>query len=383
MLCTLMHADHAVCTLHIDEWTGKVQEIISVTSSHLPFSAYTIFQKYEGTSLLKGKLSYILNTWLGLRSISKHREDYISFRNYNHVNSQEMLSIKHLASNLSDAYWIKPADSNLIWDDINFYENPFTSYFDDPTPNPSPDMTTNGNLLKYWGLKGKKRVLYKYGTDINVAESFNEKIASKLLDILKLPHVQYDLSYRKIRPYDDPLPFSVCPCFTSKDIEYVPAWEILTVRKKSNHENLYQHFLRCMDDIGLTSEKGFIENMIRFDFLINNVDRHMGNFGFLRNVETLEWIGMAPLFDHGNSLWFDEEDINIRLLNQEAKPFRSDQNKQIKLVTPSESFLKDLSETLLSDTIKNELHEIPNFSEDRINRIAELACARYRMLSVM
>lgn len=33
-----------------------------------------------------------------------------------------------------------------------------------------------------------------------------------------------------------------------------------------------------------------------FDYLMANADRHFGNFGAVRNVNTLEWIGLAPVF---------------------------------------------------------------------------------------
>lgn len=32
-----------------------------------------------------------------------------------------------------------------------------------------------------------------------------------------------------------------------------------------------------------------------------NKDRHFNNFGVLRNTETLEWLGMAPIYDSGSS----------------------------------------------------------------------------------
>ncbi len=34
--------------------------------------------------------------------------------------------------------------------------------------------------------------------------------------------------------------------------------------------------------------------MIVLDYLIANEDRHLNNFGVIRNAETLEWLGFAP-----------------------------------------------------------------------------------------
>ena len=33
--------------------------------------------------------------------------------------------------------------------------------------------------------------------------------------------------------------------------------------------------------------------MLAADFILANTDRHLGNFGFLRDSETLEWKGTA------------------------------------------------------------------------------------------
>ena len=44
-------------------------------------------------------------------------------------------------------------------------------------------------------------------------------------------------------------------------------------------------------------------DMLLFDAVICNTDRHLGNFGFLIDNATNEIVAPAPLFDHGNSLF--------------------------------------------------------------------------------
>jgi hypothetical protein len=41
--------------------------------------------------------------------------------------------------------------------------------------------------------------------------------------------------------------------------------------------------------------------MIAADHILGNDDRHLGNFGFIRDVETAGITGFAPLFDSGSS----------------------------------------------------------------------------------
>ena len=38
---------------------------------------------------------------------------------------------------------------------------------------------------------------------------------------------------------------------------------------------------------------------------MSNKDRHLNNFGLLRDSNTLEYIGFAPIFDSGNSMLYD------------------------------------------------------------------------------
>ena len=45
-----------------------------------------------------------------------------------------------------------------------------------------------------------------------------------------------------------------------------------------------------------------LNDMIVFDAVILNTDRHYGNFGFLEDSRTNQIVAPAPLFDHGNSL---------------------------------------------------------------------------------
>ena len=45
-----------------------------------------------------------------------------------------------------------------------------------------------------------------------------------------------------------------------------------------------------------------LEDMLVFDAIICNTDRHYGNFGVLVDNKTNAIAAPAPLFDHGNSL---------------------------------------------------------------------------------
>ena len=46
-----------------------------------------------------------------------------------------------------------------------------------------------------------------------------------------------------------------------------------------------------------------LNEMLVFDAVICNTDRHLGNFGFLVDSHSNKIVAPAPLFDHGNSLF--------------------------------------------------------------------------------
>jgi hypothetical protein len=97
----------------------------------------------------------------------------------------------------------------------------------------------------------------------------------------------------------------------------------------------------------------------------------MGNYGIIRNSETLKWLHVAPLFDHGTSLWSDTQ--NIENINNNRKSscrsFEGTNEKNITLIKHHEWFnqndIKDLSELAVSIFQKN-----TNMEKERIAKIA-------------
>ena len=112
------------------------------------------------------------------------------------------------------------------------------------------------------------------------------------------------------------------------------------------------------------------------DFLISNEDRHYNNFGFLRNAETLEWLGTAPVFDNGTSLWYNTPHIGS---NVESKPFRSTHAGQIKLVNDFTWFDADKLDGI-GEEIKDIFETSDRVDETRRSQIALEVTDRCRRL---
>ena len=119
-------------------------------------------------------------------------------------------------------------------------------------------------------------------------EPYSEYYAAQIAQLLGINAIPYGLSKWKNTLC------STCALFTSKDLSYVPIGRIVRSGGiKAVHEYYQQlgdKFIKELDD------------MIVFDAVILNTDRHYGNFGFLVDNKTNQIIALAPLFDHGNSL---------------------------------------------------------------------------------
>jgi hypothetical protein len=76
-----------------------------------------------------------------------------------------------------------------------------------------------------------------------------------------------------------------------------------------------------------------MSKLLACDALIANDDRHWRNFGFIRNVDTLE-LKPAPIFDSGNSLWFNKTiaELQAGKLDYVAKPFGPELARQLSRV---------------------------------------------------
>lgn len=341
----LMCQDIPVAGFAVNDTTGQIVSDLHIDNrEYLPLSVL-----YSDTP--RGALQ----KWLDNRSVSANRQDIAAMLAAYHVETASALSFKSLGLNLSDQYWFKPKGADFGWHDVNLFENDFSEQVfrtmaDTGKPSYTPDSSSNGDLPKFWKIEQGKRVLYKEGSAPFDQQPYNEVFAARLLDVLELPHVNYTLVQDEERAY------SVCETFVTTTTEYVPALEILNAVPKLNHENSYQHFFRCAEALSIPVSRQEVDDMLLFDYLINNADRHYGNFGFIRDVQTRKFLGMAPIFDNGSSLWYLQLNKRMKLKDQPAKPFRETHAEQMKLLGRSavpwdrltESWLRQLVEDIYS-----------------------------------
>ncbi len=330
MRYTLMHKRLAVAELDLDDETGFIKKINTVYEpKHLPI----------GISYKRGIADRAaLNTWWTDRSIPASRSGIRAALETLNVADTKMLLVRCFGLSLSDQYWIRPQNEDITWDKINFFDNAFSEDMGnvlfgggrqgEEFDFSSPDNTSDGCLKKRWKIIDGKRCLMKGGSKPFCQQPFNEVIASGIMDLLFIPHVRYDIIW------DGNNPYSECEDFVTVDTELVSAWRIMQTQKKDNQTSVYQHFRNCCEGMEIQNVAMALDRMLVLDYLIANEDRHLNNFGLIRNAETLEWLGFAPIFDSGSSLGFDKSDIQIKVgKDVTCKPFKKSHEEQLKLVT--------------------------------------------------
>lgn len=281
-----------------------------------------------------------LNDWWRARAIPASRDQIQNLLENTGVQSTLELAEKNFGLSLSDRYWINDTQNPQNWDDINFFDNDFSddlglmtlgqSYSEDPSLM-SPNSTLGGDLQKKWKIINGERVLLKTGSGVVKQEVWNEVIATRLHQRLLQPqdYVPYSL-YREGKAT-----FVACPNMLAEDEELVSVWDLIRHKKKPNTQNDYQFLVSIYKELGLNDIEESLAKMFTCDYILANQDRHYNNFGVIRNVETLEYTHIAPIFDSGTCLWCRTEYLHDPIdFEYIAKPFGRDgqkPEKQLKL----------------------------------------------------
>lgn len=246
-----------------------------------------------------------ISKWLQRRTIPKNRAFVRTFLAKCGLSANRPMSIISVSKGLSlnDSYWVVGEDFEGSFDQYNLYDNrfsqilayiAFTGYGSSIRSSlmSSPEFTTNGMLPKCWRRIAGKIVLYKGGTSgaPNAGnEPYSEFYASQVAQAMGINAISYGLAKWK------GILCSTCELFTSRETAYIPVGRVVT---KGGMKAVAEYY----HSLGPDFEKA-LRDMLIFDAVVCNTDRHFGNFGLLINSNTNQVSGPAPLFDHGNSLF--------------------------------------------------------------------------------
>lgn len=281
-----------------------------------------------------------LQKWIKKRKVPKNRAFVNDILKTLSIDSDDNFMVYvdiSLALSLNDSYWIIPASKEYKWCDFNLYDNEFDkalalvafnggSYKANKITS-SPEYTTNGMLPKCWHRDNGQIYLYK-GSSEKYAnggkESYAEYYMAQIAKALGFEHTPYDL-----REFHGQL-VSTCPIFTNENEGYLNIYDCLDKDIRQSYK------FKIIEPIQNIYGKESLQNLMLFDALICNVDRHLGNFGMIIDNNTNKLLRPAPIFDNGlsmiNILTQDElSDIPNAIANMQHSFFDFSFNEQLKL----------------------------------------------------
>lgn len=223
-------------------------------------------------------------SWLALRYSSNSNASARKLKGiiFGQGNRTSMNKVTHALS-LSDCYWLKDEAESLLFEQVSPY---FTNFWKGDgvyAGGSIPTLYVSGFLSKEW-VSGAR--LNKYGADTGI-----EKKCYDLCKICGVPCAQIDLIPDGVQVHNITSP------------EYMLEQADQSGRLDPNN----------FDESTILSLYGISGvQMLVIDAIVGNGDRHAGNFGWLRDTDTGEYVSMAPLYDFDHAL--DSKLASDRLL---------------------------------------------------------------------
>ena len=329
----LMHKNIPVCLMDITD-EGVISNIRrnEKESAHFP---------------LGGKMNDLrFREWWRDRAIPKTRHGaQAALQKLGYTTTGSAL-VDNLALSLSDCYWIKPRGEKIDWEDVSLFTNEFVDSFGELTLNCDKmidlrrqtrfnSAASQGELQKKWGIdRTGRRYMVKGNYGSSFQQSLNEIFACQLHRRQGFArYTEYSLVKLETEGGTEGLG-CLCYDFCSENIECIPAWELLQTIKTRQNEFLYYPLKKVCMSLGMREEDFtcFIDYEIMTDYLITNTDRHMNNIAVMRNPDTLELLGFAPIYDSGNSMFYNIPYENLSSIRLSGIRTHSFIEKEVRLL---------------------------------------------------
>ncbi len=244
---------------------------------------------------------YLKNTgnvqrWLETRAIDCHRANSRLLKKALRLTEKDdvatVMSVN--AVTITDNYWIKPLNSNLMYADVRFDNDYFsnlalTGSYDsfnkaaNSKHTRTPELTNIGSYEKCWKLIDGEWWLYKKA---NHEELFSELFIYRLGKALGFNMAEYERGKGYIKTKD----------FTNNaSVNFESAYSFMG-DNEDYIDNINALRELCPDGVG-----DYVQ-MLFLDTICANPDRHSFNYGILRNVNTGKILGLAPNFDNNMAL---------------------------------------------------------------------------------
>ena len=333
-LYILMHQNDPAAGLLLSD-DGRISKIQPVCKELLPFREMTDLK--------------LINVWWGQRSIPENRSDLQKLLEESGCSSASSLMVRNLALSLTDTYWIRPESmEQLTWEQVNLFDSADrnlvlrTPYGEEFTRDPA--STLNGSLVKAAVRRPDGWYLRKKGDTEDGQQNVNELIASM---VHRSQSWDDYVPYALHRSEEGSCDFCECRLFTGKTRELVTAFELAGSEKRKNDVSVFEQIIRTAVKQGLDEEyvREFLDYQILTDFVITNTDRHLYNFGAIRDPDTMRLTEMAPIYDSGNSMFFRDPFAarsRTSILKIRITALREKEEQMLKLVSDRSLVQADL-----------------------------------------
>ncbi len=287
--------------MHRDRRVARIYESGKCTITYPSFMPYNLYlEKGEDTDTCVNNLSNFYY-WCASRILTldrKYAKEILNSIGAIQVytdRERAAIAISYRALSLMDVYWIKAKDDEKTFAEISLYNHSLSDAFVDvslrgknltienaefiKTLDQAGDIGTPGVAPKAWIRKNGVFYLLKDGDERDVDA---EILASKIIDCFDIPHVLYEESMFKGTKV------SKCKIITSEEQSIVSS-EYVDIYCTNRDMNKMDFVLKK------DSHSYYMMNVV--DYLVGNVDRHWGNWGFLVDNRTNKIGRLYPLMD--------------------------------------------------------------------------------------
>ena len=126
-----------------------------------------------------------------------------------------------------------------------------------------------------------------------------------------------------------------------------------------------------------------LEYTILVDFILTNTDRYFNNFGFLYDSKRRQLVAMAPIFDTGNALFYNNDIIPTKdnLLNIRVTSFCQKEVELLRYVKNKKLIDLDMLDGF-SVEVSDLLKRFTNMPSDRAEKIAQTVVQKVEYLKM-
>lgn len=277
--------------------------------------------------------------WLIRRALPISRANYEAIiKSAGLSSNSDIITVitKFNALSLVDNYWLRPLNSVKRYADVNLYQNHFADLLpvsllgEKPITitGTTPDINQRGCMSKCYSREDDQLYIYKYS-------KYSEKIyaevfASKIAQMCRFNTVAYTTATKK-----DKL-CSRCLVGTSVDTSWVTASEISLAGINPK-------------ELALRLSPQEFYQMLFFDYVTGNIDRHNENWSFTMNNSGV-FLSLTPLYDFDNCFIADDEDFSKITL----RPMIRDAKIALQNLSDSDTLLDSLDNFLQSVVLSGE-----------------------------